>query len=371
MLVKFLSNKLINTFQREGIKGIYIKSRRRIKSSFLRLTINNKDNKQSWKGLKNRYSGERVFLIGNGPSLNKTPLYLLKDEFTMCFNRFNLLTERINWNPTFFVITDNLVLTDLLTELDSIVSNSEYSFFPDIHFRGEKFIDKIEQKSNILWINQLFGKGFSTKLPKVYPGGSVIYEGFQILKHLGFKEIIMIGVDMSFQIHKTAKYLDPRSVDIVSEKDDDPNHFDPRYFGKNRKYHQPEDFVIQNIIDNLNFLGKDMGKYDVRIINSGYDSKVTSFPKVEFEGLFSYSQKERGNLVAPLLIKDTIFKSINEFESNSIFLDNSNIWNNDTGNFYTNIDLGLNLINKVIFTHIPIGPYNNKYYFKKRKDLML
>ncbi|MCF6171891.1 MAG: DUF115 domain-containing protein [Bacteroidales bacterium] len=369
MQFKFLVRKLFTTFQRQGVKGIYIKSLRRVKSDCLRLTLNNKKNKQEWKNLKNKYAGKRVFLIGNGPSLNKTPLYLLKDEYTMCFNRFSLFFERLNWTPSFFATTDNLVLSDLLTELDSVVSKSAYSFFPDIHFRGEKFINKIEQKDNILWIHQLFGRGFSTNLPKVFPGGSVIYEGFQILRHLGFKEIILLGVDMNFQIHKSVKYLDSKSVDIISEQDDDPNHFDPRYFGKNRKYHQPEAFVIQSIIDNLDFLGQNMDKFGLQILNAGYDSKVTSFPKVDFESLFQYDKDEKKKLFESLLSKNIEVKSIEQLEKNSVYLNAYRDINDETRHFITSEELALSIIKKVIFNYIPLGPFNCNYYFLKR-DLL-
>ena len=366
MQIGFLIEKLYTTYKRQGIPGIFTKSIRRLNSAHQRFFINKRSNKKKWKQLQNKYLGQRVFLIGNGPSLNKTPLYLLRDEYTMCFNRFSLLVERINWSPTFFTTTDNLVLNDLVTELESIIPTTTYSFFPDIHFRGDRFIDKIAYNEKVLWLHQLFGKGFSTKLPKIFPGGSVIYEGFQILNYLGFKEIIVLGVDMNFQLHKTAKYLDSKSVDIVSEENDDPNHFDPRYFGKNRKYHQPEDFVVQSIIDNLDYLGQHMENFGLRIVNAGFDSKITSFPKGGFDSLFSFNDDEKEKLFSVLLLKDTGFNTIDQFEKEAEFFDVRNVSDYPKGNFYTATEQGLGLIKKAIFTHIPLGPYQNKYYFKKR-----
>ena len=121
MQIGFLIEKLYTTYKRQGIPGIFTKSIRRLNSAHQRFFINKRSNKKKWKQLQNKYLGQRVFLIGNGPSLNKTPLYLLRDEYTMCFNRFSLLVERINWSPTFFTTTDNLVLNDLVTELESII----------------------------------------------------------------------------------------------------------------------------------------------------------------------------------------------------------------------------------------------------------
>ena len=37
--------------------------------------------------------GKRVFLIGNGPSLNKTNLDLIKNEYSIAMNRISLIYE--------------------------------------------------------------------------------------------------------------------------------------------------------------------------------------------------------------------------------------------------------------------------------------
>ena len=55
-------------------------------------------------------------------------------------------------------------------------------------------------------------------------GGTTIYEGIQILKYLGFNKIVLVGVDMNYKIHSTAKKLSEYGSEIISSKDDDPNH---------------------------------------------------------------------------------------------------------------------------------------------------
>ena len=365
----FLINKLKNTFQREGFSGLIRKSTRRIKSFYLRKRFNNSQNINRWSTLQNKFEGETVFLIGNGPSLNKTPLYFLKNEFTMCCNRFYIINERINWTPTFYMTTDNLVLSDSLDEINSFIPQTQISFFPDIHFRGDKFIDKIENHGNVYWIQQLFGEGFSINLPKVYPGGTVIYEGLQILNYLGFKKIYLIGVDMNYQIHKTAKYLNKRSVDIESQDDDDPNHFDPRYFGKNSKYHQPEGFVIRDILKNLKYLSGLTTDLNIEIINAGFDSKVDFFPKTNFENIFDFNEEIKGQLFNECLIKNSNYKSVSEFESKNSKISGTVSEIEDLLDFYTSKEVGLKIINKSIFTHVPLGPFREKYYFIKRKKI--
>ena len=168
--------------------------------------------REKWNSLYGRYSGERVFLIGNGPSLNKTPLFLLKNEKVMCFNHFYLMLEKVSWRPEFYTIVDNLVLDDIVKNIDVVLNNSKEVFMPSVHVQGDVFITKVKENDQINWFRHyIFGAGFSKKLPKIYGGGTVIYEGFQILKYLGFSEIIMIGVDMNYQIHKSVKSIKKNS----------------------------------------------------------------------------------------------------------------------------------------------------------------
>ena len=368
-MLKYIIHKISNTMRRQGISSVTKKSYKRMKGFYLGKSLVGKNDNNNWLNLSNRYDGERVFLIGNGPSLNKTPLYYLKNEYTMCFNRFYIINERINWTPSFFLTVDDLVLSDIINDLDSIVPETIYSFFPDVHFRGEKFIDKIPQHDKIYWLRQKFGQGFSTKLPYIYPGGSVIYEGLQILHYLGFKKIYLVGVDMNYRIHDNVKYINDKDIEIISQDDDDPNHFDPRYFGKNRKYHQPEEFVIHNIIKNINFASKKLKELDVEILNVGYDSHLECFQKREFENILNISDCMKEQLFNECLTSNMAgINSYKKFEQKYSKIEKYSDWDKENS-FYSNLEIGIKIINDVIFTHIPIGPFRNNYYFVKRKKV--
>ena len=58
--------------------------------------------------LKNQYSGERIFVIGNGPSLSETPLEQLDSEYTFALNRVNLIYDDVDWRPDFYLFLNNL-----------------------------------------------------------------------------------------------------------------------------------------------------------------------------------------------------------------------------------------------------------------------
>ncbi len=83
----------------------------------------------------NRYKDFRCVVIGNGPSLNKMNLGLLKDEFTFGLNRIYLLFDQIGFETSFLVSVNGLVIKQFASEI------SKASSLKFIHWGYNKFID--------------------------------------------------------------------------------------------------------------------------------------------------------------------------------------------------------------------------------------
>lgn len=367
-----MRQKIIDIYKLEGISSVFKKAYYRISYYLIRFFDRNSSEASRWEEIKGKYKGRRVFLLGNGPSLNETPLYMLKEEYVICFNRFYIMRERLNWVPKFYMCVDDLVLQDLAPEVEEIVNDIELAFFPDRHFRNKSFKKILPNLPNIFWMKPIFGRGFSNDLPQVNQGGSVIYEGMQVMNHLGFDEIILLGVDMNFKIHETAKTIgNVRGTNITSQDDDDPNHFDPRYFGKNRSYHQPKAHVINNIVKNLDYLGENLKKYDVNITNAGFESKVESFPRKDFFNLFSKTPEEIKQLFDELMIEKG-GKDSTQFEADYPFVKTEEQLKkvDGTSSFYTTKVYGLKLARKKVHDYLALGPFNDKYYLILRTNKM-
>lgn len=355
------TKKVVFSIKYDGLNSVFIKLLRRFRGFYFRL-IYNRPLKYGWEKLKNKYKGKTVFLIGNGPSLNKTPLFLLKNEYTMVFNRFSLMLDRLNWFPSFYSTTDDLVLENIIDEAINLSEIAKYSFFPDISFRGKVFFKKFPKKNNILWVNQIPKLGFSTKLPDVFLGGTTIFEGIQILKYLGFSKIVLIGVDMNYKIHTTAKKINLAGSDIVSTKNDDPNHFDPRYFGIGKKYHQPEKHVLDNIFNSLRFLRDYVEKSkDFEIVNASIESKLHYFKMINLEQELGFSDVEKAKLFEDLL------KSKNAGPAISfplIFIEKVEDLR-ELKKFRVKLTEGIKLVPKLTSKYIAMGPFKNEVYFLK------
>lgn len=315
-----------------------------------------KNNLANCEAIHNIHKGKRIFILGNGPSLNEMPLYLLKDEYKMCFNHFNLMSERVNWFPQFFAITDDLVFRDMASTLDEeIIPKTEWSFFPDIHTSNINFKKRIKSRDNVIWLH-VDKSEFSDKLPACGIIESCVNAGIQAAAWMGFTEIYIIGVDLTF-------FDKPQSVNKSNSRDlqateDDPNHFDPRYFGKGKHFHltpqrgQKEGFKIAREF---------FGERGVKIYNAGYGGKLDVLERVDFCSILSMSDQK----------KETLFKEAIMSVGGNSNLTSYTIGVKTDGNFKVSETEGIKIIKNMIKSHIPLGPFGQEYYFVKReKDLI-
>lgn len=322
-----------------------------------------------WKKLRNRYKGKRVFLIANGPSLNITPLYLLKDEYTIVFNRFKLMLERLNFRPSFYMIIDNKVILDNIEMISEFAENTELTFVPDI-LKTEKVClrNRLPKRSNLMYLFQ-FPMKFSSNLPFFKIGNSVTFGAYQILRYLGFSEVIVVGNDMNYVVHQTAEVINNRKFeggviqDIKSTADDDPNHFDPRYFGKGQTYHQPTAFVTDRMFKNLDLVAEEYKKSGVKIVNAGYNSAVKSFPKQDFYEALGYSEEKIDGLFDDLIKSKGLLSKEWLLEKAVV---KQEAWVEPLDVVAVPMDLATTVVKKKVLDYLPLGPYKDNVYFVNR-----
>lgn len=321
-------------------------------------------NTKKWNGLKNAYKGKRAFLIGNGPSLNVTPLYLLKDEFTLCFNRFHLLDERLNWSPYFYMCIDPEVLPNISKEINSNLENFEYAIFHALHSK------LIESRENVLKMHHVIQVPyFSERMPLFGSGGTVAYAGLQMLYYLGFEEIYLVGVDQNYVLHETAKKTS--GIRIESQHDDDPNHFDPRYFGKGKRYHQPVKATQLRMIRAFKKAKEVAERRGISVKNAGIGGKLEVFDRVDFTSLFDYSQDQVNALFSSTISDNCKSEKVADFLTKSEIIEHLDE-SIDKDVFVTSLELAKRMIPKLITKYLTYGPIDNKYIFVKRdkKDIV-
>jgi hypothetical protein len=319
-----------------------------------RLFQDKRENLARWNALKNRYEGRRVFVIGNGPSLNRTPLHLLAGEYTMCFNRFHLMFERLAWRPTFYAATDDRVLADVADELNGVVPQVELAFFPDLHPYNVDFREHITARENVYWL-WLVRLGFSEDLPYCGMNKTVTNVGLQILAFLGFRSIYLVGVDMDYKDHDSADKHNAR--DWTATKDDDPNHFDPRYFGAGRRYHHPRmDETLAKFREARSFLER----RGVAVVNAGVGGRLEVFPRVSLREVVAVPRgRELDLLLAPIGYPRRSH-SLRESIPQAVVLESAEQWTPGMTHAIVPVDEAVRVIPRAVFTHIVLGPFDGE-----------
>jgi hypothetical protein len=227
--------------------------------------------------LRNKLSGKRCFIMGNGPSLLLCDLTLLKGETTIVSNANFLIWDKIGFKPTFLTVEDYLVAEDRAKELNSL-SNITKVFPEDLMYC-------LKQDTETIFINfnrkyNEFPK-FSNNFEKeVFWGGTVSYLNIQLAYFLGFKEIYLIGFDHSYNVPKTSKIVNS----VIKSDENDNNHIHPDYFGKGFRWHDPRvDRMEEAYIKAKEFLDKS----NIKIFNATVGGKLEVFERVDYNKIFT------------------------------------------------------------------------------------
>lgn len=221
-------------------------------------------------GLRDKYRGERVFLIANGPSLKRTDLSRLKNEYTIGLNRIGLNVDNMGFEPTFLCCVNANVLEQFREDFERSSS---------IKFLSDKAANAIENSWNTFFMGSLPKVGYFEKDLRNgawCEGWTVTYCAMQVAYYLGFKEVILVGLDHYFKDSGAANKA------VVANSDDE-NHFHPAYFGKGVTWQYPDlDRSEQHYVVARQTFEED-GR---RIIDATLGGHCEIFDKTDYDGLF-------------------------------------------------------------------------------------
>lgn len=168
--------------------------------------------------LKDKYAGERCFIIGMGPSLTKEDLNMIKKEFTFGMNSIALQFDKDTWRPTFYGIQDIYVYPKveqaLLNENKKKKSNTIYLVGSSICKKFNVPKNWVQYPLNAAYhkyearIHKYFAKADDNCYAVVYDGYSVTYSLAELAMYMGFKEIYLIGTDCNYEKNKKQHFLE-------------------------------------------------------------------------------------------------------------------------------------------------------------------
>lgn len=227
-----------------------------------------RENARKLREFRDKHSGKRCFIIGNGPSLKGMDLSPLKNEYTFGLNRIYLLFDKLGFETTYYVAVNQLVMEQCGKEIDKLSCPK---------FVRWEFKDLAGPSGDYIFLTGRSGPKFSKELSSegVWDGATVTYVAMQLAYYMGFAEAVLIGVD-----HRFSTQGKPHA--LVVSREDDANHFSKDYFGKGFRWQLP-DLQTSELAYGL---AKDVfEKSGRKIIDATVNGNLDIFPKADFGDL--------------------------------------------------------------------------------------
>lgn len=176
---------------------------------------------------RNIHKGRPMLVVGNGPSLKRTPLNILSHVPSIGMNKINILFPQTQWRPNYIMCINNLVVK----QNRNFFETSAIPLF--IAFKSRWFLNwKKNRMLRLFNIN--VSDSFSPEFPSgVGRGSSVSYAALQMAYFMGANPVVIFGIDHRFKSESGKKLM------VEKMEKDDENHFHPDYF-KGQKWGVPD-----------------------------------------------------------------------------------------------------------------------------------
>lgn len=184
-------------------------------------------------------------------------------------NRIYLLFPELGFHTSYYLSVNQLVIEQCADDIRKL---------PVPKFLSWHSRDYITPTEDTIFLFTTYtGSKFARDASgRLWEGATVTYVAMQLAYHMGFSEVILIGVDHNFKT--TGK---PNTT--ITSQGDDPDHFNASYFGKGFRWQLPDLETSERAYQ----MAKDAFESDGRqIVDATIDGKLTIFPKVNYDTLW-------------------------------------------------------------------------------------
>ncbi len=219
--------------------------------------------------LKDSRKGERCFILGNGPSLRQTDLSRLKTEATLGMNRIYMAFPEMGFQTSYFLSVNDLVIEQCATDIQALKIPRFVSW------RAHRWL---KPEENLYFLHTTYtGPRFARDIRgRLWESATVTYVALQVAFFLGFQQVVLIGVDHNFVTQGKP------NTTIVSQGDD-PNHFNPAYFGKGFRWQLPDLDTSERGYLMARQAYEQAGR---EVVDATIGGKLRIFRRVEYDSLF-------------------------------------------------------------------------------------
>lgn len=216
---------------------------------------------------KNLHQDQRCVIIGNGPSLNKTNLKLLENEITFGLNKIYLLFPKLSFRPTYIVS----YIPDVIEQCLEEYLNLRIPLF--VSQAGKKILRNRKHETCYFGKHKQFVFSLNPA-QEICVGHTVTYVTLQLAYYMGFKKVILIGMDHNFN------YDGPSDKWHTINKGVRGRHFDDNYFSSGQTWQSPNLKISEA---HYAFARAVFEKDGREIINSTVDTKLDVYNKIPLE----------------------------------------------------------------------------------------
>lgn len=155
--------------------------------------------------LRDAYAGRRCFVVGTAPSLQHLDLARIRDDYVFLVNSGYRLADRFGRPPDALMITNPFAYAEQIAKIAEIDFN--HFFVSAGAFKNNK---KKLNEAIIFhqWEEPRIYDGFfqSDCTRPLYHAHTVVLSAVQLAAWMGFREIVVIGVDLDFQSQEPHVY---------------------------------------------------------------------------------------------------------------------------------------------------------------------
>lgn len=247
---------------------------------------------------KDKHKGKRCFIIGNGPSLQKQDLSLLKREVTFVTNAFwrhPILGK--SWQPTYYCLADPLYFKKNASNVDGCKTLKEFygrmnekinnsTFF--ISLLGFDLIQKNnfirKSKLHYLWLNDVYSNSekYEIDLASAVPAvQSVVQMAIEAAIYMSCNPIYLLGVD-----HDWLKTPNISNGHFYKEETDN-NSISSISLRSPKSYYKNELEANIRLWQKYEKLLDLADKKGIKIYNATEGGFLDVFPRVKYKSLFN------------------------------------------------------------------------------------
>ena len=248
--------------------------------------VKTKGYQKQLRDMRDKFKGQRCFIIGNGPSLKNMDLSPLKDEFTIGCN--GVYKNFSKWGfHTNYILFEDIEQTEIRgNDIHKIKGPKKMaSLYNAYAFKADDktLFFNSRLADGFYWKNlfPMFSKDFGDL---VYLGSTITYIGIQFAYHLGFDEVYIIGVDHDYG--KLPELFPPGKINITEE-----NIHLVKGIHLNDNYYKVGDVIGVPHVEYQDkayaHARKIFDESNRKIFNAGLGGKLEAFTRVEFTTLFS------------------------------------------------------------------------------------